>query len=541
MVAHHRTLGFVAVLTLLALACQPGAANRPGGAPAPAAPAGPSSGAAASSPSGQTSAAPPAASGGPTRVVIGVTETIESQNPYADSISLGYGIWCEVLGCLVSFDPKTHEYKPSLAESWRVENPTTWVFQLRKDAKWHDGSPFTAADVVHSFWRIANDPTSKQKHNVSPVAGVEALDDYTVRVTTKEPTASLLSFFADLLIITSKAQYDQYGPEGINNVAPIGTGPYMFKELVPNQRFVITKTPNWWGGENPGPDEVVYRIIREPEVRITALLNGEIQIAQFVPPHMVDRVNSAPNTKIVATDSVELMFLAMSPKFKPWDNKLVRQAVAYAIDRDAIIQGVLMGQARRLDGPIGPATYGYDPNLQPRYTYDPERARQLLREAGYPNGVDVDFYTPVGRYVQDKQSAEAMAAMLNAVGIRARLQTPEWPTLWADVQNGKVPFYYMGRGSVLDPGPPLSQYFETGVTPRIGWSDPRFDALMAKERAAFDPAERKKALSEAMSYLTEQAPAHFLWTINMLWGMARNIDYDPRPDLRIFARDIRVR
>ena len=126
-------------------------------------------------------------------------------------------------------------------------------------------------------------------------------------------------------------------------------------------------------------------------------------------------------------------------------------------------------------------------------------------------------------------------------GIRAKLMTPEWPNLWADVQAGRTPFYYMGRGSVNDPGPALSQYFETGVSPRVGYSDAQLDALFAKERASFDETTRKQALSEVMSHLTDEAPGCFLWTINMLWGMSKNIDFEPRPDLRIFANDIRVR
>src|SRR4051794_36148222 len=514
----------IALLAIVALACQ---------APAPP----PRQGAAAA-PAAQAPAAP---SDGPTRVTVGVTETIESPNPYADSVALGYSVWCEVLGCLVGYDPRTNEYAPGLAESWRVESPTTWIFSLRQNARWHDGSPFTAADVVHSINRIKTDKDSKQRFNMAPVADVEAVDDYTVRITTKEPTASLLSYFAYLLIITNKAQYDAFGPGAINQQPPVGTGPYTFKELIPNQRLVITKTPDWWGGPVQGPDEVVLRILREPEVRVTALLNGEIQIAQFLPPHMADRIASAPNMKIVVVDSQEIMFLAMQPKVKPWDNKLVRQAVAYAIDRDVIIQGVLQGQARRLDGPIGPGQYGYDPSLQPKYTYDPDKARQLLAQAGYPNGVEVELQTPVGRYIQDKQISEAIAPMLTAVGIRTRVLTPEWPTLWDNVQAGKVPFYYMGRGSVLDPGLPLAQYFETGVTPRIGYSNPALDALFAKERSAFDPTERKQALSELMSLITDEAPAHFLWTHKMLWGMSRNIEYDARPDTRIFASEIRVK
>ena len=191
----------------------------------------------------------------------------------------------------------------------------------------------------------------------------------------------------------------------------------------------------------------------------------------------------------------------------------MRQAVAYAIDRDTIIATLLKGEAARLDGPVGPGQYGHNPNLRPKYEYDPAKARKLVAEAGFPNGVDVDFYTPVGRYTLDKQIAEAIVPMLHAAGIRAKLLTPEWATLWANVQTGKVPFYYMGRGAVVDPSAALSQYFETGGSPRIGYSNPKLDELLALERQTFDPAKRKKALSDAMSLITEEAPAHFLWQI----------------------------
>jgi peptide/nickel transport system substrate-binding protein len=235
------------------------------------------------------------------------------------------------------------------------------------------------------------------------------------------------------------------------------------------------------------------------------------------------------------------MFLAMMPKVKPWDNKLVRQAVAYAIDRDTIIKTLLRGEASRLDGPIGEGQYGYDPNLQPKYTHNPEKARELLKQAGYPNGVDIELQTPVGRYTLDKQVSEAMIPMLNAAGFRAKLATPEWATLWANVQVGKVPFYYMGRGGVVDPSAALAQYFETGASPRIGYSNPKLDELLTQERQTFDPAKRKKILAQAMSVITEDAPAHFLWRHQLLFGLAKNIDYRPLPSERIFGWNMKVR
>ncbi|HUK42776.1 MAG TPA: ABC transporter substrate-binding protein, partial [Candidatus Acidoferrales bacterium] len=344
------------------------------------------------------------------------------------------------------------------------------------------------------------------------------------------------------LIVTSKAAFDKYGRDAADKEHMMGGGPYRLKELIPGQRLVIAKNPNHpEARKHPNaPDEIVYRVMRETEQRVTALLNDEIQIAQFIPPHLRQRIEKTPNLRIVGTDSVEIMFLAMQPK-PPFDKKEVRQAVCYAINRDQIISTILEGFASRLDGPIGPGQYGYDPNLKPKLNYDPEKAKKLLTEAGYANGVDVELQTPVGRYTLDKQLTEAMIPMLNAVGFRAKLLTPEWPTLWANVQKGTVPFYYMGRGSVQDPSAALHQYFYTGETPRTGYSNPKFDQLMDKEQAEFNPSKRKQYLAQAMSILTEDAPACFLWRHKLLWGLNNRVAYKPLPDARIYGMDMAVK
>ena len=482
---------------------------------------------------------PPAAAA-QTRVSIGVTETMETFNPYGDSVSLLYGVWCQVMGCLGTYDFNKAEYVGMLAEKWEVKDPNNWIFHLRKDIKWHDGSPFTADDVVHSFNRARNDPQSKQTQNIAPIASATAVDKYTVRFTTKQPTAPLPEYIFDRLIITNHALYEKYGADA-DRKYPIGAGPYKFKELVPGQRFVITKNVDYPGMKKmtQAPDEIIFRVMREDEQRVTALLNGELQIAQFIPPHLKQRVDGDGNAKTTTVDAVEIMFLAMQPK-PPFDKKEVRQAVCHAVDRDRIIKTLLQGLATRLDGPIGAGQYGYDPNLKPKYDYSPEKAKKLLAQAGYPNGVDVELQTPVGRYTLDKQINEAITQMLNGAGFRAQLATPEWATLWSNVQAGKVPFCYMGRGSIVDPSVALSQYFETGGSPRIGYSNPKLDNLLASERQTFEPAKRKKVLSEAMSVITEDAPACFMWRHKMIYGMAKNIDYKPTPSGRIFGEDIRV-
>jgi peptide/nickel transport system substrate-binding protein len=163
-----------------------------------------------------------------------------------------------------------------------------------------------------------------------------------------------------------------------------------------------------------------------------------------------------------------------------------------------------------------------------------------LAQAGYPNGIDVELQTPVGRYTLDKQLTEAMIPMLHAVGIRAKLLTPEWATLWSNVQKGNVPFYYMGRGSVQDPSAALHQYFHSGDTPRIGYSNPKLDEALDKEQTEFDPKKRKQYLSQAMSIITEEAPACFMWRHKLLWGLNKRVDYKPLPDGRIFGIDMKV-
>lgn len=479
------------------------------------------------------------------QITIGVTETIASFNPYGDSISMGYAIWCQVYGCLGRYDFDKADYVGMLAESWETDkkDPNIWTFHLKHGVKrQHDGKELTADDVVHSFKRVLTDPQSRQKQNIAPVKEMTAVDKYTVRVITKAPTAPLLEYLFDRFIITGKDLYDKHGIKEVDRKAPWGWGPYELKELQVGQRIVLQKNPASPEVKPNNPDTLIYNIMREPEQRVIALLNGEIQIAQFIPPHLAQRVKDSKNANLVPVGSVEIMFLAMMPKVKPWDSQKLRQAVCHAIDKDAIIKNVLQGQAERLDGPIGQGQYGYDADYAKKnlaMAYDPAKAKELVKASGY-KGETVYLDTPVGRYVDDKQVTEAMIPMLNAIGINAKLRTPEWATLWANVQKGKVPFYYMGRGSVVDPSVALSQYFETGVSPRIGLSDPTVDKALQKERVTFDPAERKKALNAAFKAIVDSSAACFMWRHNFLYGIAKSIDYKPDPGMRIFGETIKV-
>ena len=179
----------------------------------------------------------------------------------------------------------------------------------------------------------------------------------------------------------------------------------MLENVDVGQRMVLRKNPNWPGMKKENPDRIIFQRIKEEEPRVTALLNGEVQIALAIPPHLTDRVEKAPGIKAIGVPPVEDMFLAMNPKFKPWDNKKLRQAVAYAIDREAIVKSIFQGRASVLNGPIGPGQYGYSPDVTPKYPYDPEKAKQLVKEAGFPNVSSVGHHFAVSR--SDRYRCEA--------------------------------------------------------------------------------------------------------------------------------------
>jgi len=475
-------------------------------------------------------------------VRIGVVNDYAGWNPYADSTAQMYMTWCQTYGCLGTYDARDGEYKPMLAERWEVSktNPNEWTFYLRKGIKRHvDGKELTAEDVAHSLWRNKNDKRSAQKQNTRDITSWKVVDKYTIKFITKKPTAPLLSFIFDRLIITGKDLYDKHGA-GADRKAPWGYGPYMVKDIVVGQRMVLEKNNNWPGITKSNPDRLIFKRIKEDEARITGLLNGELHIAQFIPPHLLARVKANADVVVKATSPVEIMFLAMNQKFKPWDNKKVRQAVAYAIDRKAIVNSIFQGGASLLHGPVGPGQYGYDPYV-PQYTYDPAKAKKLLAEAGYPNGVAIDFYTATGRYINDRQSSQAMVPMLEAVGFRVKFHTPEYSSHWPMVRKGKRPFYYQGRGSVVDPSAAIAQYFETGRSPRINYSNPELDKTLIAEREEFDPEKRKKLLSKAFRIIQEEVPAFFLWRINQYYGISKKIDFTPSSTDRIFGYDITVK
>jgi peptide/nickel transport system substrate-binding protein len=463
---------------------------------------------------------------------------VETLNPYAHSTTQIYPTWKHVIEPLIEWNWNKKQLVPILSESWSNPDHNTWVFKLKKGIKFHDGSDFTSADVVHSFTRIQKDPDSKQGSSIAHVTAIEAVDPLTVRLRTKRPDAALLFRLAQRFI-TSKAAYDRLGAAAADKLV-LGTGPYKFKDWVRGQWFVVEKNPGYSHSDHkPMVDEIVFRNIAESEVAITSLLNGEVDVISNVPPESASRVTG--NARIESARTINIMFLGMHTSVPQFKNKLVRQAVNYAIDRNGLTKNVLRGYAYPMDAPVGPDQYGYSREIGPRYNYDPAKAKKLLAQAGYANGVEVDFLVPLGQYNKIKEVAEVIAGMLNAVGIRAKLHTQDQDSGFAAIQNGKVGMYLFGRGSVIDPSEYLHQYFRTGVTKRLEFSNPAVDEALQAEQASFDPAQRVKLLQKAMSVLLDEAPVAWLYQYQGLQGVSNRFDFKANPGEDVYGWDLKPR
>jgi peptide/nickel transport system substrate-binding protein len=463
---------------------------------------------------------------------------VETLHPYGHSTTQIYPTWKHVIEPLFEWSWSKKQLVPILAESWSNPDHTTWVFKLKKGIKFHDGSDFTSADVVHSFTRIQKDPDSKQSSSIAHVVAIDAVDPLTVRLRTKSPDAAL-PFRLAQRFITNKAAYDRLGAAAADKLA-LGTGPYKFKDWIRGQWFVVEKNPGYTHSDHkPTVDEIVFRNIAESEVAITSLLNREVDVISNVPPESAARVTGS--ARIESARTINIMFLGMHSSVPQFSNKLVRQAVNYAIDRNALTKNVLRGYAFPMSAPVGPDQYGYSRDIRPKYTHDPEKAKKLLAQAGYPSGFEVDFLIPVGQYNKVKEVAEVIGGMLNEVGIRAKLRTQDQDSGFAAIQNGKAGMYIFGRGSVIDPSEYLHQYFRTGVTKQLEFSSPAVDAALEAEQASFDPAQRVKLLQKAMSVLMEEAPVVWLYQYQGLQGVSNRFDFKANPGEDVYGWDLKPR
>src|SRR5215472_14879726 len=310
------------------------------------------------------------------RVVVAHGVGVYSLNPYAVNTSPLQAVWGSVMEPLIDADYENRGYRGVLAESWQMKG-NKLSFQLRKGVRFHDGTPFSARDVVASFKRIITDKQSLQAPNLENIKEMDAPDDLTVVLTLKKPDANALEDINSRVVMKQSAAEKM----GAADNPPIGTGPFKFVSWDRSGLFVIRRNENYWG-QPPKIDEVIYKSIQKDAARIAALEAGQADIISNLPPHEVERLKSNPRLRVQPVQGLRPIFLVLSPAYKPLDNPKVRRAMTHAIDRDRINKLVLEVNAYPLSDLIGPQVFGYEPEVR-AYPYDPEKAKQLLVEAGF--------------------------------------------------------------------------------------------------------------------------------------------------------------
>jgi len=447
--------------------------------------------------------------------------------------------------------------EPHLAESSQLSaDGRQLTIRLRRGIRFHDGTPFDAAAVKWNIDYFRNpDNRVPFRFLVSEVTGVDVVDATTARITTGRPFVPLLAHLThDFIGMHSPAAVERAGgmrpPDGAPyGRAPVGTGPYKFREWVRGDRIVLERNPDYWGPNKPALDQIVWRVIPDDGARVLALESGQIHVAVRVPPRDTSRLAINRALRVDRTSSLRTIYAAFNYQRRPFTDVRVRQAFNYAVNKRAIVQTILGGAARVSDAPISPGIVGYAPVMT--YAYDVAKAKQLLAEAGFPNGLNVTFHHPTGRYVQDAAVAAAVQAQLREAGINARLVTMEWATYLQvtnrPVNQTDIEMFMLGWGTVTgDADYGLYSLFHSsqwapGGSSRFFYKNDRVDGLLDQARAITDPARRAATYKQAMELIMQDAPWLFLHSESQITGLRREVQgLVVHPTERILAMTARV-
>jgi peptide/nickel transport system substrate-binding protein len=469
------------------------------------------------------------------RVVIYQGVGLDSLHPYGYSGGGINGIWQHMIEPLIVWDYRRKDYVGVLAESWEFQG-RRWVFQLKKNIRFHSGAPFTSKDVAYSIERMKTDKRSLQGADIAEVE-VETPDDFTAIFTTKQPHALLLDRL-DTRYITSKAAAEKYGDQADNYA--IGTGPYKFVSWQRGGNLVMTRNDDYWGGK-PEIKEVILKGVKEEAARVAGLISGQADVVSNLPIEDIDRVAKHARTRVEKVPGFRMYFLAMNVTHKPFDNKLVRQAISHAVDPAVMMKHIFSGNGEVLNGPVASNMTGFDPAMK-RYPYDPKKARDLLAKAGYSSGLELKLHFSPDRHLKGRELCEVIANQLSKVGVKVELVGQEYAVYWGKdgVNGGKLPFYYAGR-TASDADTLYDQYFRTGVTKRIGYSNPEVDKLIEEQQRTPDQKKRVAILQQAGRLIMEDAPFVPLYTLAEIYGVARNVIWQGTPDNRILAAEMKIR
>jgi peptide/nickel transport system substrate-binding protein len=477
-----------------------------------------------------------------------------SLDPHSLNETLQLAVLENVYEPLVARD-RDYKLVPGLATDWTATSATVWRFNLRQGVKFHDGTPFTADDVVFNYER-AKDAGSDMKSYVGNIKEIKKINDHAIDIVLNAPFPILPDLFTKWLMMskkwceTNQATKPVDRRKGIENAASFranGTGPFRVRERQPAVRTAFSRNGSYWGKVDGNVDEVIFTPIGNASTLVAALLSGEVDVIDPVPVQDVERVKSSASLKVMQGPELRVIFLGMDQKRdelqfsnvkgkNPFKDKRVRQAFYQAIDVDSIIKNVMRGAGVANAEMLPPQVKGFAPDLAKRLPFDPEAAKKLLAEAGYPSGFEVKLNCPNDRYVNDAAICQAVAGQLAKVGVKINLEAETKGTYFPKILRRDTSFYMLGwTSSTVDahnvmypimasPGEGGRGQFNLGA-----YSNARVDEITAQVASETDDKKRNALIREAIK-LHQDDIAHIpLHQQALNWGVKKAVDLVQHP------------
>ncbi|MBF8177979.1 ABC transporter substrate-binding protein [Herminiimonas contaminans] len=487
---------------------------------------------------------------------IALSADVSSLDPHYLNIAPNVAFSSHIFDALVNVDANG-KLVPGLATSWRAVDATTWEFKLRHDVKFHDGSKFTAEDVVFSLDRpakLTNSPGPYTAYTKQIVAK-KIVDPYTVRLSTATPYGPLALDVSAIFIVSKKAAEKASTEDFNSGKALIGTGPYKFVSFKRGDRIEVARNDSYWGGKSDW-DKVSFRIITNSAPRLAALLSGDVDAIEGVPTADLSKLKGNAKFKLEQKISWRTIFweIDQSERSSPFvtdkagkplpSNPLrdvrVRQAISKSINRKALVDRTMEGLAVPASNIVAPGLLGYNDALKVE-TYDPEGAKKLLAEAGYPNGFALTLHGPNDRYINDAQVVQTVAQFLNRIGIQTKVVTLPLSVYFSKARAGEFSVALLGWGTLA--GDFGLRTLVGASNPDTGWgtwnwgkySNPALDKLIASSLGSVDQAKRASYAQEAAAVAMKDyavVPLHHQYAT---WAMRKGLKYTARTDEFTFA------
>ena len=497
---------------------------------------------------------------------IGLAADVTSLDPHFLNVAPNNNAAWQVFDALVNVDANAR-LVPGLAVSWRAVDATTWEFKLRKGVKFHDGSPFTAEDVIFSLQRPATLVNSPGPFTgfVKAIVAQQIVDPWTIRLKTATPYPLLPSDLDSIFIVSKKAASGARTEDFNSGKAAIGTGPYKLLRFARGDRIELERNAAYWGKENGQLatwDRVTLRILPTDAARIAALLAGDVDAIENIPTADLTRLKTNPKFRLEQKVSWRTIFLHLdqyrdhpphvSDKSgkplarNPFRDLRVRLALSKAINRRAIVERVMEGYAIPAGNLVSPPIFGHVAELKAE-TYDVQAARKLLAQAGYADGFALTLFAPNNRYVNDEQVAQAVAQMFARIGISTRVETMPASVYFGKARAGEFAVALLGWGSFSGDLALRALVATPNAATGYGawnwghYSNPGVDALLEKAFATLDEGKREALAREAATLALRDVPLILLHHQLASWAMRKDIAYTPRTDEYTFARDFRPR